>query len=63
MVFLTRGLSSIVPLVFVAVTYGAPSKRAGPTVALDQGTFTGNFDPIANTNQFLGIPFAQPPYV
>jgi acetylcholinesterase len=33
----------------------------GPTVTLDQGTFIGT---TANgTNQFRGIPYAQPPSV
>lgn len=32
-----------------------------PAVVLDSGTFTGFTDGV--TNQFLGIPYAKPPYV
>jgi len=32
---------------------------AAPTVKLDSATFTGVA--IGNTDQFLGIPYAQPP--
>lgn len=35
--------------------------RAAPTVTLDNATVTGVV--LGRTNQFLGIPFAQPPYV
>lgn len=34
---------------------------AGPTVTLDNGTFTGLVS--GPVSQFLGIPFAQPPWV
>lgn len=39
----------------------APSASGLPMVTLDQGTFTGVADGLAN--KFLGIPFAQPPLV
>lgn len=42
----------------LAATTPAPS---APSVVLDKGTFVGTV--INNTNAFLGIPFAQPPYV
>lgn len=35
--------------------------RAVPTVTLDNATVRGVA--LGPTNQFLGIPFAQPPYV
>lgn len=37
------------------------ARSSGPTVQLDQGTFLGNA--TANVTQFLGIPYAIPPYV
>jgi hypothetical protein len=42
--------------------FAVPSNHATyPIVTLDKGTFMGK---TANgTNMFLGIPFAQPPYV
>jgi acetylcholinesterase len=40
----------------------APAARASaPTVKLDNGTFVGTT--TGNVNKWLGIPFAQPPYV
>ena len=54
-------IASLVAL--VTVSFAAPSRRAGPTVTLDQGIFNGANDVLTGTNKFLGIPFAQPPYV
>ncbi len=34
-----------------------------PTVVLDHATVFGQADETTGTIQFLGIPFAQPPYV
>lgn len=52
-------------LVFLAVlgrvAAGLVQPRAAPTVTLDSATVTGITS--GYTNQFLGIPFAQPPYV
>lgn len=52
-------------LVFLAVLGRAMANpvqaRAAPTVTLDSATVTGITS--GSTNQFLGIPFAQPPYV
>jgi hypothetical protein len=45
---------------FVGSASAAPS-LAAPTIKLDAGTFIGKTDGI--TQSFLGIPFAQPPYV
>ena len=44
---------------FVAVVGGVA--HAQPTVRLDNATVIGLSD--GNNTQFLGIPFAQPPYV
>ncbi|KIP05209.1 hypothetical protein PHLGIDRAFT_74623 [Phlebiopsis gigantea 11061_1 CR5-6] len=44
---------------FATTSAAAPSARGVPTVTLDQGTFTGAADGVAN--KFLGIPFAHPP--
>lgn len=45
---------------FMSSASAAPS-LAAPTIKLDAGTFTGKTDGV--TQSFLGIPFAQPPYV
>ncbi|EKM49797.1 uncharacterized protein PHACADRAFT_131622 [Phanerochaete carnosa HHB-10118-sp] len=42
-----------------ALASAVPSPRSPPSVTLDQGTFIGVPDGVAN--KFLGIPFAQPP--
>lgn len=39
------------------------ARQSAPTVTLDNGTFFGTTDASTGSNAFLGIPFAQPPYV
>ena len=56
-----RALHVAVWVATVTVFASASSNTTYPTVTLDDGTFIGT---TANgTNQFLGIPFAQPPSV
>ena len=38
------------------------ARAAGPTVVLDNGTFTGVSQANGDVSAFLGIPFAKPPY-
>lgn len=52
-------LNSLVLLALFAIIDHASA--IGSTVKLDNGTFTGIS--AAGVSQFLGIPFAQPPYV
>lgn len=49
------------PLLFSTTSVEAipTSKRANPTIQLDEGTFTGTT--TGTIDKFLGIPFAQPP--
>lgn len=47
-------------IVLGRVMAGPVQARAAPTVTLDSATMTGVTS--GSTNQFLGIPFAQPPY-
>ena len=58
---LLRGL--LVAICFATATVLAvPSIRAtGPIVTLDAGTFIGTT--ASGVDMFLGIPFAQPPFV
>jgi len=50
-------------LVVAAPNSAVPlSKRGSPLVTLDYGTFQG-FGSAFSTESFLGVPFAQPPYV
>ena len=55
-------LTSASLLLLSALVRAAPSAQTAPAVTLDQGTFVGATDTLTNTNKFLGIPFAQPPY-
>jgi hypothetical protein len=60
MVFL-RVTLSLVAICAAAAPVLATKRYTRPVVTLDQGDFIGK---TANgTNQFLGIPFAQPPSV
>ncbi|VDC05627.1 unnamed protein product [Peniophora sp. CBMAI 1063] len=43
----------------VALVTAVPTRRAAPTVTLDDGTFTGAAS--GTVNKWLGIPFAKPP--
>ncbi|KAH7883016.1 Alpha/Beta hydrolase protein [Phlebopus sp. FC_14] len=48
-------------LATIALSFAASvQRRDAPLVTLDYGTFQG-FDSAANTESFLGVPFAQPP--
>ena len=59
---LTSCLSIItVHAALASLAAAAPTKRASPTVTLDDGTFTGVAS--GKVNKWLGIPFAKPPYV
>ncbi|KAI0322091.1 carotenoid ester lipase precursor [Amylostereum chailletii] len=46
-------------LALAAPIAAVPTRRASPTIALDNGTFVGTTS--GKVNKFLGIPFAQPP--
>ena len=54
-------LQTGLPLAFLGILARVRQASAAPTVTLDNATVTG----VASvfTNHFLGIPFAQPPYV
>lgn len=58
---ITLQTSTIFLAVLGCVTAKPLHARAAPTVTLDSATVTGVTS--GSTNQFLGIPFAQPPYV
>jgi hypothetical protein len=45
----------------ISILLATPVNGGGPTVQLDNGTFIGTAS--NGTNQFLGIPYAQPPSV
>jgi hypothetical protein len=57
----TSALFSGFLIVLGRVMAGPVQACAAPTVTLDSATVTGVT--LGSTNQFLGIPFAQPPYV
>ena len=62
MVFLQASLLAFcVAASTVSATSSLPTSSNGPTVTLDQGTFIGTS--VNGTNQFRGIPYAQPPSV
>jgi hypothetical protein len=68
MVLTTATLLSLLLLALQAsaVSVARLGTRAGstaPAVQLDDGTFIGTTSPSGTTNEFLGIPFAQPPCV
>ena len=58
-----RFLITISPCILFAAASALPSRRTAPTVTLDQATFSGLANVLTGTDQFLGIPFARPPYV
>ena len=51
----------IFKVVFVALAFAIKASAHSPTVHLDDAVFSGAVD--GPTNKFLGIPYAQPPYV
>ena len=51
-----------VPALQFALSVIAASDSGSPIVTLDYGSFQG-FCSASSTESFLGIPFAQPPYV
>ncbi|KAH7872261.1 uncharacterized protein C8R40DRAFT_492363 [Lentinula edodes] len=58
-----RGFTAMLSLEIIALVLQAcvfASPLAGPTVTLDSAVVTGVTS--GNTQEFLGIPFAQPPY-
>lgn len=50
---------------FLCSVIAAPqvARQATPTVSLDSATFTGVTNSTTGVTSFLGIPFAQPPWV
>lgn len=48
-------------LLLSAVTEALPQKQPVPTVTVLNGTYKGNPSPEWHQEQFLGIPYAQPP--
>jgi hypothetical protein len=61
MTFLRLSLIAICAAASTVLAASLPRQYAGPTVTLDKGEFIGT---TANgINEFLGIPFAQPPSV
>ena len=50
------------PLLLVSAAHAVPAQPP-PSVVLDNGKFTGVYNSTTGINRFLGIPFAQPPYV
>lgn len=56
-------LSAILALIPTSSAATNAARQNAPTVTLDNGTFIGTIDASTGSNAFLGIPFAQPPYV
>ena len=60
--FLTEMLRVLSGLVLATLTFFVVA-AAPPTVKLDNGNFTGIYSKSRTLSLFLGIPFAQPPWV
>lgn len=56
-----RGLLITICAATATVLASPMVQESGPIVTLDKGKFIGTI--VNGTNWFLGIPFAQPPFV